>query len=144
LTRFGTDWASVVPSNISAPPGDADSDGLPNEWETQYFGGTTNANPNSMAANGVNTVMETYVAGLNPTNPSSVLLISDLRPLTSGNILQWSAVSGRVYSVCWTTNLLNSFQPLETNIVWPQTSWTDLVHGVQAGSFYRIKVQLEQ
>jgi hypothetical protein len=33
--------------------------------------------------------------------------------------LQWSAVSGRVYSVYWTTNLLNNFLFLGTNIFWP-------------------------
>jgi hypothetical protein len=53
-------------------------------------------------------------------------------------------VSGRVYSVYWTTNLMNSFQSLETNIVWPQSSWTDLVHGAQEVGFYRIKVRLPQ
>jgi uncharacterized repeat protein (TIGR03803 family) len=123
---------------------DSDSDGIPDEWETQYFGGATNANPSAPAANGVNTIYETYIAGLNPTNPASVFLISDIRPLTSASTLQWQSVSGRVYSVYWTTNLMNSFQSLETNIVWPQSSWTDLVHGAQEVGFYRIKVRLPQ
>jgi PKD repeat protein len=124
--------------------GDSDTDGIPDEWETEYFGGSTNANPNAMAANGMNTIREAYVAGLNPTNPASVLLISDFRPLTSASTLQWQSVSGRVYSVHWTTNLFAGFQPLETNIVWPQNSWTDAVHGVQDGGFYKIKVELGQ
>jgi hypothetical protein len=142
--RVGTNWASVVPVAISAPSGDADSDGIPDDWETQYFGGSTNAHPHAPAANGVNTIYETYIAGLNPTNPASVFLISDFRPLTSASTLQWQSVSGRVYSVYWTTNLLNSFQPLETNIAWPQNSWTNVIHEVQAGGFYRINVQLIQ
>ena len=140
--RIATDWASVVPSNISAPNPDSDSDGIPNDWETQHFGGPTNANPSALAANGVNTLYETYIAGLNPTNPVSVFLISDFRSLTSQSILQWQSASGRVYSVYWTTNLLSGFQPLETNILWPQNSWTDAVHGAQADGFYRIKVRL--
>jgi PKD repeat protein len=142
--RVGTNWASVLPAAISAPSGDADSDGIPDEWETQYFGGATNAHPHAPAANGVNTIYETYIAGLNPTNPASVLLISDFRPLTSQSILQWQSASGRVYSVHWTTNLMNSFQSLETNIIWPQNSWTDLVHGAQGGGFYKINVKLGQ
>jgi PKD repeat protein len=140
--RIALDWASAVPAAISAPSGDADSDGLPNDWESQYFGGATNANANALAANGVNTILESYIAGLNPTNPASVLLISDFRPPTSASILQWQSASGRVYSVYWTTNLLNGFQPLATNMVWPQSSWTDAVHGAQAGGFYRIDVRL--
>jgi hypothetical protein len=88
--------------------------------------------------------LEAYVAGLNPTNPASVLLISNFQPLASQSVLQWQSASGRVYSVYWATNLMNGFQPLETNILWPQNSWTDTVHGAQGGSFYRIKVQLGQ
>jgi parallel beta-helix repeat protein len=126
------------------PVSDSDSDGIPDDWETQYFGGVTNANPNALAANGVNTIYETYIAGLNPTNPASVFLISDFRPLTSASTLQWQSASGRVYSVYWTTNLLSGFQPLETNIVWPQSNWTDMVHGAQDDGFYKIKVQLGQ
>jgi hypothetical protein len=121
---------------------DSDGDGIPDSWETLYFGGATNANAAALAANGVNTVMETYVAGLNPTNPASVFLIYDFRSLPAGNILQWGAVSGRVYSIYWTTNLLNGFQPLGANILWPQNSWTDLVHGAENEGFYRIKVNL--
>lgn len=122
---------------------DSDSDGLPDGWEAEHFGGVTNADVSAPAANGVNTIYESYIAGLNPTNPASVFLISDPRSLTSENILQWNAVSGRVYSVYWTTNLLNGFQPLATNIVWPQNSWTDQVDGTQSGGFYKIKVQVK-
>jgi PKD repeat protein len=127
----------------SGTAGDADDDGLPDEWENQYFGGSTNAHPHALAANGVNTILEAYVAGLNPTN-SEKFLSSVLRPPASGSILQWNAASGRVYSVYWTTNLLGGFQPLETNLVWPQNSWTDTVHSAEDGGFYRVKVQLQQ
>jgi uncharacterized protein (TIGR03790 family) len=136
--------AVQIDTTVIPPDSDADDDGIPDEWETEYFGGTTNANPNSMAANGVNTILEAYVAGLNPTNPAAALLISDFRPLTSASTLQWQSASGRVYSVYWTTNLITGFQPLETNILWPQNSWTDTVHGAQGGGYYRIKVQLGQ
>jgi len=118
---------------------DSDSDGIPDAWEAQYFGGATNANPSAPAANGVNTIYEAYIAGLNPTNVQSVFAVSNGASVLD---VRWNAVSGRVYSVYWTTNLLNGFQPLETNIVWPQNSWTDLVHGAQGEGFYRIKVQL--
>ncbi len=128
----------------AAPNPDSNGNGILDSWEIQYFGGVTNINPSALAANGINTFMETYIAGLNPTNPASVFLISDFRALTSASTLQWQSASGRVYSVYWTTNLMNSFQPLETNIVWPQNSWTDLVNAVQADGFYKIKVRLGQ
>ena len=40
------------------------------------------------------------------------------------------------------TNTLNSFQPLTTNIVWPQASYTDAVHNAEFRNFYKVKVQL--
>jgi len=61
---------------------------------------------------------------------------------TGHYVLRWEAVEGRVYSVAWTPSLTESFQPLETDILWPQNSWTDTVHTVEAKGFYRITVRL--
>ncbi len=117
---------------------DSDGDGLPNDWELLYYGGETNANPSALASNGVNTVLQAYIAGLDPTDPYSFFtaMLTDMNGFT----VRWNATSGRVYSVWSTTNLLESFQPLETNIAWPQASWTDSVPRVE--NFYRIDVQL--
>ena len=120
--------------------GDLDDDGLPDEWETFYFGGPTNANPNATASNGVNTVWETYIAGLDPTSPTNRLLLSVLCPSSSDPVLRWNAVTARIYSVWFTTNLQESFQPLETNIFFPQSSYTDTIH---KSRFYKIDVQME-
>ena len=125
-----------------ASDGDLDDDGLPDKWETRYFGGPTNANPNATASNGVNTVRETYIAGLDPTSPTNRLLLSVLCPPSSDPILSWNAVTARVYSVWFTTNLLNTFQPLETNILFPQSSYTDEVD--EAGRFYKIDVRMAE
>jgi hypothetical protein len=123
----------VIPD--SQPSTDDDSDGLPNDWETQYFGGATNANPDALAANGINTLLETYIAGLDPTDTNARFILSNIVPL------QWSAVSGRVYSIYWTSNLLSSFQALETNVV--GGGFTDTVHSAEEQGFYQIKVNLE-
>jgi hypothetical protein len=128
--------------SVFALAGDTDGDGIPDWWEQQYYGGATNANPNAVCSNGINTVRQAYIAGLNPNDPQSSLLISDFRSLTSGKTFGWDAVSGRVYSVYWTTNLLHGFQPLETNIPWTAGSFTDTVHGASAEGFYKIKVEL--
>jgi hypothetical protein len=138
----GTDSKTLVVV-ISPVPVDGNGNGIPDSWEQQYYG-TNSVNPSALAANGVNTIYESYIAGLNPTNPASVLRISNFQPLASQSILQWQSASGRVYSVYWATNLMNGFQPLETNILWPQNSWTDTVHGAQAGSFYKINVRVGQ
>ncbi len=115
--------------------GDTDSDGLPDEWESQFPGG--DLDPTALCANGINTVREAYIAGLDPTNATSRLMLNPV----SGNALHWSAISGRVYSIWWTTNLLENFQPLETNLLWPQGGYTNL--NPNPCDYYKIKVELE-
>jgi len=116
-------------------PLDHDHDGLPNEWEKTYFGGSTNANPTTPASNGINTVLETYIAGLNPTNSASFFNVSN-----DWKTLRWNATSGRVYTVSWTSNLLSGFQALETNL--NSGEFTNLVTPTNGPNFYRIDVQL--
>jgi hypothetical protein len=114
--------------------GDNDSDGIPDEWETAYFGSITNVSPTNVAANGINTILEAYVAGLNPTNPSARFTVSN-----DWKTLSWAAISERVYTVYWTSNLLNSFQPLESNLT--GGVYTDLYNSANEG-FYRIEVNV--
>ncbi len=122
---------------------DADGDGLPDWWEMQYYGGATNADPTAPASNGVNTVEDAYIAGFNPTNPAAGFLISDLSPLSAENILQWQGVSGRVYTVYWTSNLLSTFDILGSNIPWTGGAFTDHTHNAEQKGFYKIEVEVE-
>jgi hypothetical protein len=115
---------------------DRDGDNLPDWWEEQYSGGATNTNPSGLCSNGVHTMLQAYIAGLDPTDPDAAFLTSIL----PGRILQWNAVSGRVYSVYWTTNLLSGFQCLESNIPWPQNSFTN--PDIVPCEYYKIDVRL--
>ena len=120
---------------------DTDSDGLPDWWEAKHYEGLTAADPAATAANGANTVLEAYIADINPTDPAAAFLISDFSPLTS--VLSWNAASGRVYSVHWSSNLLSGFQPLESNIAWTAVPFTDTNHPAEKKGFYKIDVELE-
>jgi len=117
---------------------DTDGDGLPDDWETTYWPGDLSYGPGDPTANPDYTVWQCYIAGLNPTNPVSAFLAA----ISAGQIVQWSpSESGRVYSVWWTTNLLDNFQSLETNLPWTQGSYTN--PDAPPCSFYKIKVELE-
>jgi subtilisin family serine protease len=131
------DLISVVEGVVS---NDSDNDGLPNNWETLYFGGATNANPAALASNGINTVMECYIAGLNPTNRSSVFRASVTSLSSSDKLIGWNATSGRVYTVYSSGNLQEGFQPLDPDIAFPQSNYTDSVDN--AGQFYQVGVRL--
>jgi hypothetical protein len=121
---------------------DYDGDGLPNEWEVLHFGNINRAAATAICSNGFNTIREAYIAGLDPNDPDSEFMTSASRSPISGNILQWQGVSGRVYSVYYSTNLLNGFQSLETNIPWTAGAFTDTVHQADGSRFYKIHVRL--
>lgn len=115
---------------------DSDLDNIPDYWEKTYFGGVTNANANSFCSNGINTVLEAYIAGLDPASPAAHFNLT----FPTRNILQWNAVSGRVYSVYWSTNLLAGFQCLQSNIPWSECSLTNPT--AAPSGYYKITVRM--
>jgi hypothetical protein len=131
-------WPPAASGRLQTALWDTDADGISDPWEERYFGNPTNADPDAICSNGINTVREAYIAGLNPNDPQSSLRSS---VALSGKVFGWNAVSGRVYSVYWTTNLLDGFQCLGTNIPWTRGSFTNSTTGPQG--FYKIDVQLD-
>jgi hypothetical protein len=127
-------------TGLWAPDSDEDTDGLPARWELEYFGNTTNVNANEVCSNGINTMIQAYVAGLNPTDPQSRLQISDFRSLPAEKTFGWTTASGRVYSVYWSTNLRLGFQCLESNISWTRGVFTNSTTVPQG--YYKIDVRL--
>ena len=124
---------------------DADDDGISDLWELNQFGGRHFARPDTVCSNGVNTLLQAYIIGLNPNDPQARFETSSFYPSTqNGNILQWPCVSGRVYSVYFSTNLMSGFQPLATNIQWTAGCFTDSVHNADSQIFYKIEVKLDE
>jgi hypothetical protein len=123
-------------------PGDFDCDGLSDEWETRHFGNINRAVATAICSNGVNTIREAYIAGLDPNDAAAFFEMDGDR--TAGkSVLWWNATSGRVYSVYFSTNLMNGFQPLETNIPWTAGAFTDSVHNAYGQGYYKIDVKLD-
>ena len=112
---------------------DSDGDGLPDEWEQKHFKNLL-VDAESFSSNGINTIRQAYIAGINPTNADSFLTLDSITPLT------WNTVSGRVYNIYWTSNLLNGFQLLETNLT--DGVFTDATYNAEDKGFYKIEVQL--
>ena len=54
-------------------------------------------------------------------------------------------MSGRVYSIYWTSNLLSGFgaTPLTNNLPWTPAIYTDTTHTAEEKGFYKIEVELE-
>ena len=101
---------SILATNIARPGGivssnailkyilDSDGDGLPDSWETNHFGSTTNANASADDDGDGMTNAQEYIAGTDPTNIASFLRI-DLPFIGSAYTWQIGAVSNRTYTV---------------------------------------------
>jgi hypothetical protein len=123
---------------------DCDNDGIPDSWEEDYFGSSIGADPeDDPDADGLNNLGE-YVAGTDPTNAASFFAITNTTKIASGLVLDWSpSTEGRVYSVLWSEILSesNSFEVLESNLLYPKSSYTDTTHQVESEGFYKVEVK---
>ena len=78
---------------------DTDRDGLPDWWESRYYGGTTNASAQAPTANGLNNLHSCWL-GLDPGNAGSTFEARSARQLLSGYpLITWSSVGGKTYAV---------------------------------------------
>lgn len=126
----------------------ATTNGIPWVWLLQY-GLATNGSADYAHGDqdGMNNIQE-YIAGTDPTNSLSCLRMDSLAKAGGGAgvVLQWESVSGKVYVVNRSTNLvvLPPFITLASNIAGQATSttYTDTNTVGSGPYFYRIGVQM--
>ena len=118
---------------------DTDNDDLPDWWEQKFFGGITNAVATAAASNGVNTLEEVYIAGLNPDSTERFEITG---AMGSTSTLQWVGQPARRYAVYATPDLLAGFT-FQTNVLWSEAQYTDLTHTNEPSMFFQVRVELE-
>lgn len=134
---------------------DTEHDGLPDWWESRYFGNITNALPQAAAANGFSN-RQCYWSGLDPTNPHSTFRVqASIQSGTGYPQISWLSVGGKRYAVEFANRLAASgasFNPVlmvtETNVpagVESAETFVDdgtLTGGAPGtnGRFYRVKL----
>jgi hypothetical protein len=126
-------------------------DGLPDWWQVGYFGMPPNPNAaptNDVTGTGQNNLFK-YVAGLDPTNATSVFKLRienvvgqpDQKKLT---FLPWA--SGRTYTTEYRTNLVTGAYTNLTGYSGPTTNGTEVsvtdLNAVEWSKFYRIRISL--
>ena len=90
------------------------------------------------------TDFDEYIAGTSATDPNSVFRI---RIGPDGHSLEWDGLPGRLYTVLGTTNLLQSFVPVATNIdgTGPSMQYNPWAPSpAPAQFFYRLQVQIKE
>jgi hypothetical protein len=135
--------APVLEVTVASDSGDWDGDGLPNDWEQEFFGGETHAVAGADSdGDGYDNLAE-FIAGSDPANAASVFSAS-LNPDPSGFIVTWHAVTGRTYRVWHCDVPGEGFSLLQDAIAFPENSFTDTLHQVESSGFYKVDVQLNQ
>ena len=87
---------------------DTDGDGLPDWWESRYFGNSTNALPQALAANGFNN-LQCFLLGLDPTDPHSTFKVWAFRqPATGFPQISWNSIGSKTYTVEYANSLSSS------------------------------------
>jgi hypothetical protein len=134
---------------------DSIGDGIPDWWRNLYFGAATPTNSSDCATcdfdgTGQNNFFK-FVAGLNPTNPSSVFVLS-IAPVAgqpTEKALAYNPILvgyGQTYTVQYATNLAGAvYAPLTTTSVLMtngnQVSLND-TQATQTQKFYRVNISL--
>jgi hypothetical protein len=84
---------------------DTDGDGLPDWWESLYYGNPTNALPQTIAANGFSN-LQCYWLGLNPLDPNSTFKVQAAsQPGTGYPQISWNSIGGKTYAVEYANSL---------------------------------------
>lgn len=127
---------------MGSPAIDLDSDGMPDLWETEYFQDGTNTSASLDADGDGFTNREEFISGSNPTSSASYFNLKNHWVSYSGGgdfILQWESIPDRVYSIYWTTNLLDGFQVFQSNLCYPCSNYTGTVSQSSRSLFYKVK-----
>ncbi len=113
-------------------------------WLAQY--GVTDDFENAVNALGANgyPFWQSYIAGLDPTNPASRLVLR-MKSLSDGSglVLTWDAVAGRVYSLWSAEHAWGAYAPLPgaTNLVAPVEPFTNRFNPSVPAGYFRLQVQ---
>jgi hypothetical protein len=115
-------------------------------WLVDHYG-DAGIDDSLIVSNGVNTIREAYVIGLDPDDPAGRFTVTGIGSQSGNTVLNWGGVSGRLYNVYWSSNLFEGaagFHLLYSNVPWNASSVTDSVHNADNAGFYRIDVQLDE
>jgi len=120
---------------------DSDGDLLPDYWELSFFNSITNAIAGANADGDPCSNLSEFIAGTNPTNAASFFKVSQSITPDGQFVMQWNAVSNRIYTVQVASQLTNGFVNVGGGVEYPVHSYTNPASA--SAGFYKVKVQLK-
>ena len=123
------------------------ADGLPDDWQAQYFGlNNPKAAPNQDASGTGQTNLFKYIAGLNPTDRASAFRVS-VQPVagqpTQKQIVFSPVITDRTYTVLYKTSMTDSVWTLLTGATQSDNGQQRTVTDTSAGGktkFYKVLI----
>jgi regulation of enolase protein 1 (concanavalin A-like superfamily) len=124
--------------------GDADNDGIPDDWEELYAPGNPGTMDETTDSDGDGILdIDEYVMDTNPTVSNDPPMIDNTVVMTNGSgyVLQWNQASpNRNYTVMWSTNLeAEAYQELTE--IQGGNSFTDTLNTSQQKIFYKLRIR---
>jgi|GEM_PF-1974143 len=86
------------------------------QWLAQY-GLPANSDPNSDPMHKGMTLMQQFIAGLNPNDPNSVFKFLGIQSTAQGVQILWSSIAGKSYTILQGISLNGPFAPVQTSVV---------------------------
>jgi len=86
------------------------------QWLALY-GLPANSNPNSDPTHKGMTLMQQFIAGLNPNDPNSLFQFVGIQPVANGVEVLWSSVADKTYTLQQGPSLNGPFTVVQTNII---------------------------
>jgi len=129
---------------VSVTPEDGDGNGLPDAWETRYFG-TAGVDANADPDGDGMTNRAEYLAGTDPTSATSLFKFINIVAQPGGGVMiQWSSAENRIYVLERSPTLLQGYSPITTitNLTGQSAlEFLDSEALAPAIRFYRIRLQ---
>ncbi len=85
-------------------------------WTTGIAWNGTDSSPDADPDGDSLTNWQEYLAGTDPLNANSVLLMSRVQPTAQGFVLTWPSVAGRVYTLSAATSVKGPYLAIQTGI----------------------------
>jgi hypothetical protein len=103
--RYGNEplnWV-VRPPTAGSIGADHDGDGLPDDWETTYFGAIDDprARPDFDADNDLMTNLQEWISGTSPVESASYLKVVGVSRAANGVEIEFAARADRTYSIVY-------------------------------------------
>ena len=146
LTGYGNDptnWVSAPPTLIASASGDSDGDGMPDVWENAHgLNANAPADANLDSDGDGMTNLQEYLAGTDPQNAASRLMILISMAGADSAQLQFGAVANVSYTLQHRASLGSGVWSNLQGVAAAPSNRTILITNLPAGStrFYRVTV----